>query len=113
MPFDPRDFLELAGALATAPDESEQRTAISRAYYAVHLYAREQLVARGQMTPTKTGRDHRLVIKALRVHRVSDGNKVDKLRKWRTKADYRLGAQITPAKAQQAVAIAQDVWPRL
>lgn len=113
MPFDPRDFLVLAGELATAPDESKQRTAMSRAYYAVHLYAREQLVARDEMTPTSTRRDHMLVIKALRVRGASDGDKVDKLRRWRIKADYRLGAQITSSRAQQAVAIAQDVWPRL
>ena len=114
MPFDPRDFLSLAENLASAStaNEADLRTAISRAYYAVHLRARETLVAADQMQSTKSGADHEIVISKLRRRGGSLGDQVDWLRVRRIRADYRLGSPVA-ANAQNIVAVAQAVWPRI
>ena len=57
--------------------EAEARTAISRAYYAVHLYARDRLIASGHMTSTNTGADHQLVVTTLRRLGGMEGDGVD------------------------------------
>ena len=114
MPFDPRDFLSLAENLASAStaNEADLRTAISRAYYAVHLRARETLFAAGQLQGTKSQADHRTVISKLRSRGGSLGDQVDWLRVRRNRADYRLGSPVA-AKAQDIIAVAQAVWPRI
>ena len=114
MPFDPQDFLSLAQNLTSAPtaSEAELRTAISRAYYAVHLRARETLIAAGQMQSTKNRADHEIVISKLRSRGGSLGDQVDWLRVRRIRADYRLGSPVA-ANAQNIIAVAQAVWPRI
>lgn len=42
--FDGRDFLSVAQALAEQADEASLRTAISRAYYAAFLVARDRIL---------------------------------------------------------------------
>lgn len=115
MPFDPRGFLLLARTLTAGRTarEAEYRTAVSRAYYAVHLYARERLVAAGEMVPTRSGEDHRLIVARLRARGGPAGDQLDWLRARRTRADYRLGAEVSRAQARQAVAVAEAVWSRL
>ncbi len=114
MPFDPEDFLSLAKNLTSASSASEAdlRTAISRAYYAVYLRARETLIAAGEMQSTKSGADHGIVISKLRSRGGSLGDQVDWLRVRRTRADYRLASPVA-AKAQDIVTVAQAVWPRI
>ncbi len=114
MPFDPQDFLTLAQTTvgsATA-NEAELRTAISRAYYAVHLHARETLSAASHMQSTKSGADHGIVISKLRSRGGSLGDQVDWLRVRRHRADYRLGSPVA-SQAQQIVTVAQNVWGRI
>lgn len=55
--LDPRTFLDLAEDLARSADESARRTAADRAYYAAFLYSRDQLAAKGYMTPYYTAGD--------------------------------------------------------
>lgn len=114
MPFDPRDFLTLAQNVAGSPTagEAELRTAVSRAYYAVHLHARETLSAANQVQSTKSGADHEIVISKLRSRGGSLGDQVDWLRVRRNRADYRLGSPVA-SQAQQIVAVAQNVWGRI
>ena len=114
MAFDPQDFLSLAQNLTntSTANEAELRTAVSRAYYAVHLRARETLVAAGQMKSTNSGADHGIVISKLRNRGGSLGDQVDWLRVRRIRADYRLGSPVA-ANAQNIVAVAQAVWPRI
>ena len=114
MPFDPQDFLYLAQKFTSAStaNEAELRTAISRAYYAVHLRAREMLIAAGQMQSTNSGADHKIVISELRNRGGSLGDQVDWLRVRRNRADYRLGSPVA-GKAQNIVTVAQAVWPRI
>ncbi len=113
--FDPIGFLQLAKLLALkdTPDQAELRTAISRAYYAVHLHARERLAATGAMKSTRTGRDHQLVIETLRRAGGPQGDQVDRLRVERNCADYELQPQISTRRATQVVTLAESVWPRL
>lgn len=112
MPFDPEDFLDLAVSLASEPGEAERRSAISRAYYAVHLHARETLVTTGEINPTKTGTDHAVVISKLRARGGALGDQVDWLRVRRNRADYRLGSPVAN-QAPNVVAVARSIWPRI
>ncbi len=112
MAFDPQDFLTFSQVLSTSTGEAELRTAISRAYYAVHLHARETLVAAGEMMAGKTGTDHHLVISRLRARGGALGDQVDWLRIRRNRADYRLGSPVA-VQAPNILAVAQAVWPRI
>ncbi len=56
--FDWAAFLDLAEKLAGEPDESCQRSAVSRAYYAAFCCARNKLRDNKEFTPTGRGKDH-------------------------------------------------------
>lgn len=56
--FDWATFLDLAEKLASEPDESCQRSAVSRAYYAAFCCARNKLRDNKEFTPTGRGTDH-------------------------------------------------------
>ena len=113
--FDPSGFLQLAASLSRkdGATEAELRTAVSRAYYAVFLHARERLAAAGRINPTGRGTDHELVIGALRSLGGSQGDQVDKLRRSRNRADYNLRRTVSSGQARQATALAAAIWPRL
>ena len=113
--FDPKDFLRLARGLAqqNGAREAELRTAVSRAYYGVFLQAREMLASSGEITPTGTGRDHELVIEALRNRGGPHGDELDKLRRNRNRVDYNLMARVTRREARQALMTAEFVCNRL
>ena len=114
MPFDPREFLTLAEQLLTGTaTEGAIRTAASRAYYAVHLRARQSLASRRLMTPTHTGEDHMLVIATLRSRGGAEGDIIDSLRRLRIQSDYRIEQAITAVEASRAVGLAASVYPRL
>ena len=112
-PFDWVDFLTLAERLATDPgDEAAQRTAISRAYYAAYHAAAACVRAKGILM---VGHTHRSVWRALKAdpdpNRADAGRKGDRLRWFRTAADYRnpfpgdLGRLATTAVAEARVVI--------
>ena len=107
-PFDAAGFLALAGELVESPTagEAAHRTAVSRAYYAVHLKAREALRRDGRLIPTRTGRDHRLVIETLRNGGGAAGDQLDRLRLQRARADYDLSAPTSDGDARAAVGLA-------
>ncbi len=113
--FNPAGFLELASSLArrNRANQAELRSAISRAYYSVFLYARERLMAAGRISPTGSPTDHGLVVERLRSLGGPQGDQVDKLRKRRNQADYNLRQYVTRGKARQAVTVAESLWPRL
>ena len=114
-PFDPKGFLDLAKSLADNPGggQAEYRSALSRAYYAVFLTARESLVAQKIISPTMSPSDHPLVISALRAINTTVGNQLDKLRTKRNRADYDLAAQVSQAEAQQTVGTAYYLESKL
>lgn len=109
MPFNPRDFLSFAQNLVVGTGgEAELRAAISRAYYAVHLQARENLGLDDEHRPS-----HLLVITTLRSRGGVAGEVVDALFKLRIIADYRLRTRVTATQAQRALELAAAVWPEI
>jgi len=115
MPFDPEQFLALAHDLARTDGAGEAafRSAISRAYYAVFLKARASLEHSGQLQPTYTGRDHALIIAALRADGGAQGDQLDKLRQDRARADYRLNLEMTRRNADDVLFRAQHLIKRV
>ena len=113
--FDPLEFLNLAEVLAQRRtiSEAEARTAISRSYYAVHLYCRGRLTTTRRMNATGTGGDHLLVVQILRSLGGSDGDQVDSLRRQRTRADYNMTQRISSNDAAMAVALARALFQSL
>jgi uncharacterized protein (UPF0332 family) len=93
-PFSPRDFHALAlWLVGERHDEASLRTAISRLYYACHLFAKFYLVTKRGWTPTGHGADHGGVIRALKPGRTNMLSQyLDSLRYLREHADYHLEA---------------------
>jgi len=112
-PFDPNEFLILAARLSQATAQAELRSAVSRAYYAAFLHAREVLGASGEVVPTGTGRDHGLVLRALRARGGGTANLLGRLRAQRGYVDYDLAVPIGQIETQRLVRIAQRVYDRL
>ncbi len=68
MAFDWREYLSLARSLlgedeASYSIEAARRAAVSRAYYAAFCYARNFACRNLEFVPTRTGKDHGLLIK--------------------------------------------------
>jgi hypothetical protein len=85
-PFDPLDFLGLAGRLASpTAGEAELRTAVNRTYYALFLTARDRIGITG------TSHVHRRVIAEVQ-NRTNKGtaDQLKALRRLRTTADYEM-----------------------
>ena len=97
MPFDWKQYLDLARELAgsTPSDAGQQearlRSSISRAYYAAFCYARNHCRDVFGFQPTYGTDDHFQVRDFLR-HKVGKrqgiADMLDRLRRWRNKADY-------------------------
>jgi uncharacterized protein (UPF0332 family) len=109
--LDPSEFLELAklvSAGGTPQTEPFFRSAISRAYYAVHLRARELYSGRRKVTPSAKGIiSHRLMIRALKGSEMpSLGHKLDQLFEARLKADYDLRSTVLAPEVRSAVLLA-------
>jgi hypothetical protein len=67
MAFDWREYLTLARSLlgeegASYSEEAARRAAVSRAYYAAFCYARNFACNKLGFVPTRTGKDHGLLI---------------------------------------------------
>jgi len=94
MPFDWREYLELARELAGLrgsgySQEAADRSAVSRAYYAAFCWARNYAEAKLGFSPQKGPDDH----KRLREHLQNQGHSglasdLNKLRGWRNACDY-------------------------
>ena len=84
--FDPLKFLSLAHELANQNEESNLRSAVNRAYYAVFLIAREKTGV------TDRKGVHKKVVKKLRRRRGywATAEKLRSLFRLRTVADYEL-----------------------
>jgi uncharacterized protein (UPF0332 family) len=113
MTFDWRKFFELAQDLASRRDsEASLRSAVSRAYYAVHCSARD--LAR---LNTSGARDaHKIVIEYYENRRGrawSVGNTLAILLRERKHADYDDAPAVTPAKASTSIIRAQTALENL
>jgi uncharacterized protein (UPF0332 family) len=108
----PGEFLDCATRLAQGAAESDWRSAISRAYYAVFHHFRELFVGHG-LNLGRGGQSHFNLYAGL-LHcgfgAVSPiGSAIDAMRKKRVDADYELQAAIAQTQAHEAVKRAQDV----
>lgn len=92
-PFSPRDFYNFSlWLIGQNQDEASLRTAISRLYYACHLWAKFYLVSKRNWTPSGFGSDHSAVIRELRPGTTRMlSNYLDSLRYLREHADYHIG----------------------
>lgn len=85
VPFDPLRYLDLAKELALSPaDESRLRTGVGRAYYALHLMAREKLGVK------PSPKEHRITRNRLDAQDPTAAQKMNALEGWRIVADYQL-----------------------
>lgn len=95
--FDSSLFLEIANKLLgdrSYRDEAGWRTAIGRAYYAAFLETMKRLQELG-VSFADADRIHRDVIQELMLRNTDLGNRLDKLRQERVKADYFMDATVT------------------
>lgn len=102
--FDPADFLRLAEEMS-AGDEARLRTAVSRAYYAVFLLARQRFGV-GDLTPEA----HREVYRTLYRRRgPTAAASMRSLRRLRNASDYNLRATIGAQEVARALELAREV----
>jgi hypothetical protein len=86
--IDPESYLVLAKELAMTSTPAARRTSADRAYYAAFLFSRDQLEAKGYITPYYDIGDHQYVATALKVHIGALGNDENRLRLARNKITY-------------------------
>jgi uncharacterized protein (UPF0332 family) len=110
--IEPRDFLEVAEALARGDSEAEWRSAISRAYYAAFHGARRLLMNCGFVVP-RADRAHAFLW--MRLANSGDpaiqqaGGWLDSLRGQRNEGDYDLGASFSAATARLHVQLGKAI----
>jgi len=115
--FPPREFLSFAEKLMVSTQRPEAliRTAISRAYYAVFLEARERVRRKYPQEFTRlrrAGEVHALVRDLLkRMGQFSLSDKLYRLFKDRGRADYDLAPPLDdPVLAEKAIKLSQNVF---
>jgi uncharacterized protein (UPF0332 family) len=109
--LDPSDFLELTKLVSTGGTPQTEpffRSAVSRAYYAVHLGARELYLSRRKISPNSKGIiSHRMMIRALKGSELPGlGHKLDQLLDARLTADYDLRSLVLDPELRNAVVLA-------
>lgn len=112
--FDWVEYLNLASELVNRDDEACQRSAVSRAYYAVFCTARDKFQNRGEFHPGRTADDHKDLWDALRndydMQRRQIGLEGNRLRGKRNKADYDNSVNNISVFAKTAVESAQETF---
>ena len=94
MPFDWKEYLELARSLQNHQgdgysQEAAFRSAVSRAYYSAFCHARNFIRDNEGFIPYNNATDHSRVRIYFQQHRQIDtAKKLEKLRQWRNACDY-------------------------
>jgi uncharacterized protein (UPF0332 family) len=93
MPFDWREYLELAKYLAGQGgvgyfSEAAERSAVSRAYYSAFCWVLNYAEANLGFQRTKTADDHKLLREHLQKRKPKLSSRLNNLRKWRNACDY-------------------------
>lgn len=106
------DYLTLARELAKQDGDAYQRSAVSRAYYAVFCTARDKLDGIGDFNPPKCGSNHiylwnRLATDPYNVMWVRDHGQ--DLRDKRVDADYERYIDNLPSFVEDAMILAEDL----
>ena len=111
MPLDPELFLGQARRLAwTSENEADYRSAVSRAYYACHLVARDALFgvdAGGGRRPS-----HWAVINSVAKTEENDADRLRRLKRMREAADYVTDSSHPDVQSVFASGLASD-WASL
>lgn len=123
--FDWKDFIDLAKELLfkcdTTYKEANYRTVISRCYYGIFKQVEDYLESLGIPLPEedRTGRKlglHEKKIYFLQTHKDSNvrrfGDKLDRLKRLRKKADYTANISVTISEAKEAVKEATELFNR-
>ncbi len=109
--FDPVRFYMFASQLYTQntdSDETAYRTIIGRAYYAVHLCAKEY----ADIT-SSSGSIHNTVILHFQASNKQIYNQIRDLKELRTKADYELNLKISKREAGESLRLAKEILTTL
>jgi uncharacterized protein (UPF0332 family) len=110
--MDPREFLRVAAEWATGDSEADWRSAVSRAYYAVHHVGRDLLVSAGFAIPDGPAAHGAVWLRlanAGQVDVVAAGNTLKLLRNVRNQADYNLGTPFPQKLAIDQTEAAHDI----
>jgi len=107
-------YLDLARVLADQGDEASNRTAISRAYYAVFCSIRNRLKQQGTLPRVRRGRSrHRIVWDHLRAsertHEKLLGERGARLQNHRQRADYEDTLTDLPRMVETALLTAEQM----
>ena len=107
--FDPVGFYLFASQLYTQnADEASYRTVIGRAYYAVHLSAKDYA-----NIASSSGSIHNTVIQYFKTRNRQVYNQIRDLKKLRTKADYELNVTINKRDVGESLRLAKKILTTL
>ena len=114
MPFDWREYLELARYLAALSntrhsEEASRRSAVSRAYYSAFCYMRNFAERNLGFHRTRIADDHRQLRILLKKHNVKLASYLNTLRIWRNKCDYDVEVNDLDHFIQNAIAYANEI----
>lgn len=115
MPFDWRDFLNLAKELSNYPQtnslqEAAVRSAVSRAYYAAFCWAREYATKELNFQPSGRAEDHSALRNRLQQSKqMKTASMLNNLRQWRNLCDYGANVSNLSSLAQNALNYAEKV----
>ena len=102
--FNPSEFLGTAQDLVEDEREAYLRTAVSRAYYAIFLLARDAMAV-----TLRDGRAHRETRERLMAHKRRMGTQLSLLHGLRKMADYEVEKQLGRKRASNALNIARGL----
>lgn len=116
MPFDWREYLELARELSKIrsptghSQEAFDRSAVSRAYYAAFCWVRNYAEQRLGFKPTKKPEDHSRLRQHLQnIGRTELAATLDDLRKWRNACDYDDEVQNLHQMVSDSIRLADEI----
>ena len=112
--MNPQDFLDTANALAESSRQSDLRTSVSRSYYAVILFYRNYFASKiGFMPENLHSSVHTFVPECFSASELTEsvkiGEKINRIKADRTKADYKLSKTISKTKAEDCLKIAKTL----
>lgn len=115
MPFDWRDFLNLAKELSNYPEtnslqEAAARSAVSRAYYAAFCWAMDYASKNLGFRQSGTAEDHAALRQLLQQsNQTKTASRLNNLRRWRNLCDYDANVSNLAPLVQNALAYAEKV----
>ncbi|MGB9597906.1 MAG: hypothetical protein ACPL7B_16600 [Candidatus Poribacteria bacterium] len=119
MPFDWREYIELAKSLQSNrgngySQEASLRSAISRSYYGAFCYVRNFIRDYKGYSPLNNASDHFHVREHFKKYgQIDIARKLEKLRQWRNNCDYDDTVNDLSILFKEAIQYAQEVIDKL